>query len=711
MRQRMRFAVLGVFVAVGLLAATGCQRQEPSGEAQATASEAKNTPEKQYVGDASCASCHSETYESYHKTGMGRSLTRFDAQSAPEQFASEAVYHEASDFYYKAFTRGDTLYQREFRLGSEGDTTYKRTEKARWVVGSGNATRSYLTETNGYVMEMPLTWYVEREKWDMSPGYKQVNQRFSRSINEECMTCHNGYAEFSTFSQNHFKTGDMPLGITCERCHGPGSEHVERRLAGLGPPEGEPDTTIVNPANLSRSRRLDVCQQCHLTGQTVLKPGETMQSFRPGEELSAHRAVFVPQRNLEDPRRFGIASHALRLEKSACFKHSDMTCTTCHDPHEPVGEQALKQFNETCKSCHTPSADQPVCGRPGAHEDIDAAMTGNCVSCHMQKGGTSDIPHVTFTDHWIRRDPPENVAASERAGQGVIEEVGNRKLDLVRVTDDAPGQAQAKLERAVAYFKFYETKHRRPGYLPEVTRKAREGLQGGAETSKGRLTLGRALLEQDSLRAAERVLQAAAKAHPDHARIQYWLGVARLRQGQNKAAVGPLKEAWNAQSALTEAGMKLGEALSGAGRTQPALRAYREVVRRNPAQHPEAWNNLGFIYLQQRDLDKALNHFQRALALRPDLAQALVNAGTVHLMRREMAEARRYFERSIEADPDYTPAYGNLAMIYARNGKTGEARRLLQELLKRNPNDRRARSLLQRLDRMESSSSANAPNR
>ena len=117
--------------------------------------------------------------------------------------------------------------------------------------------------------------------------------------------------------------------------------------------------------------------------------------------------MFVDAEQLEDPQRFGIASHAQRLALSACFQESQMTCTTCHDPHQPVAELSEDHFNTVCQSCHAPEetseflaegAEAPVCGRDAAHSATEA-MTGDCVSCHLQKGGTSDIPHVTFTDH------------------------------------------------------------------------------------------------------------------------------------------------------------------------------------------------------------------------------------------------------------------------------------------------------------------------
>ena len=114
-----------------------------------------------------------------------------------------------------------------------------------------------------------MTWYVERQKWDLSPGYREKNLRFGRPISPECMDVPNGLPEHEAFTPAHYEA--VPEGITCERCHGPGGDHAERHLAGLGPEEGnaggEADASIVNPARLEREAQLAVCQQCHLTGR------------------------------------------------------------------------------------------------------------------------------------------------------------------------------------------------------------------------------------------------------------------------------------------------------------------------------------------------------------------------------------------------------------------------------------------------------------
>lgn len=648
----------------------------------------------QYVGDEACASCHEGTYVSFHETGMGRSVSRFDVSDAPEKFDGNIeIYNERFDFYYQPLIKGDSLYQREYRKNEAGDVVYEQIHVADWVIGSGNATRSYLMNVNGHVTQMPLTWYMGKQQWDMSPAYTQQNFRFSREIGLECMTCHNGVSEYSDFTQGHYTKVD--LGITCERCHGPGSEHADLRLAGIDTPEGAPDPSIVNPGRLDRSLQLSVCQQCHLTGVSVFEPGEDMTSFRPGEALADHRSVFVPEEQLTDPERFGIASHAQRLARSACYQESAMTCITCHDPHQTVQNLEDDYFNAACKSCHENAGDAPdVCSR----EEVDSpteAMTGNCVSCHLQKSGTTDIPHVTFTDHWIRRTLPPSKAPEAIERERVVTTAAN----LVRVESEVDvDDPQGLLEEAIAYFRYFETHHKLPEYLSQVVIKARQGLAKGGDHEEGRLALGRALIELDSLQAARTVLMAASEQFPQHARILYWLGSVQLQLESLTPGIESLKRAVGLAPDFNEARLKLADGLMQTGRMQEAESELLDLLSRNPVHHPEAWNNLGMLYLQTERPDEALPLFERATELNPDLVTSWANAGAVLLMQSKMDQAEVKFKEALRLDPYFVPAMGNLAMIYWQKEQRFEARDLFRRLLSLDPNDQRARALLNQLE-------------
>ena len=48
-----------------------------------------------------------------------------------------------------------------------------------------------LFQREGYLFELPVTWYVHPGSWDASPGYEQYREvRLDRAIEFSCLSCH-----------------------------------------------------------------------------------------------------------------------------------------------------------------------------------------------------------------------------------------------------------------------------------------------------------------------------------------------------------------------------------------------------------------------------------------------------------------------------------------------------------------------------------------
>lgn len=639
---------------------------------------------------------------------MGRSVSRFDPASAPERLDGNTVVRSQESAvggtpsdglvrYYAPVLRNDSLFQQEWQLDSQGAKRFELEYPVEWVVGSGNATRSYLINVNGYVTEAPLTWYVDREIWDMSPGYEQTNDRFSRPITLECMTCHNSIPDLSEGTVNHYNA--VPLGIGCERCHGPGDSHVERQLAGLGLSESLVE--IVNPATLDRDRQLSVCQQCHLTGVSVFKPGHDATTFRPGMLLAEHRTVFEDAEDAQDEEAFGIASHGTRLAKSECYRLSDMTCTTCHDPHVPLSELKTDYINTECASCHSGSIEDSneICSRDDT--PVAQRMTGDCVSCHMKVGGTSDIPHVSFTDHWIRRTIPGSVEG------GVTDETYLRDapVTLVRVSPELAGESlsQKQVDEAIAYFSFYETVHRHPGYLPRIIGLAQQGISAGGSIDDDvsvALVLGRSLLESGKPVDAITVLEEAAAAFPQDPMVRFHLGTAYLQTGDRERARVAFESATTLQPLLVESQLKLGSVLDAGGRSAEAIEVLQRALANDPVHNPGGWNNLGFIHLQAGDSDRAIAAFETAVGLDSGLLEARLNLGSAHLFGGDMDTAEAVFLDVIVDFESAKAGYGNLGVIYGRRGDLDRARQMFEKVLELDPSDPNASNMLRQMDEL-----------
>ncbi len=152
-----------------------------------------------YLGSKKCQTCHPVIYESYAKAEMGRSMAKLDDTNIIEDYPQqEAVYDPVKNFYYEMIHRDGRFYQHEYRLDSKGSIMHERWMETEYAMGSGNNLRMYFHNENGMLYQLPLTWYVHRQAWDLSPGYREFgNLRFTRFATAKCISCHNSYMQVS----------------------------------------------------------------------------------------------------------------------------------------------------------------------------------------------------------------------------------------------------------------------------------------------------------------------------------------------------------------------------------------------------------------------------------------------------------------------------------------------------------------------------------
>ena len=352
-----------------------------------------------YVGIETCAECHQDKHSTFIHTGMGLSFDSATRQKSSAKFGMDhVVYDSVLDLSYYPFWEDDSLFVKEFRI-AEGDTTHQLSKRINYIVGSGQHTNSHLIFENGYFLQAPITFYVQDDKWDLAPGFeKGNNSRFSRILNDECISCHNSMPKMA--DNSNFKFTEVGKGIDCERCHGPGELHVELMQTSAENHEEMigVDRTIVNPRDLSWERQIDLCQRCHLQGLNLLKPNKNFTDFKPGMKLSDVFDIYLPEYE-GGVSPFDMANHSDRFQKSKCFTEGnkqslEFTCITCHNPHISVKMMDESVYNAACNGCHQVNKCTESRSERNKVED-------DCVSCHMLQNGAEDIPHVSVHDHKI----------------------------------------------------------------------------------------------------------------------------------------------------------------------------------------------------------------------------------------------------------------------------------------------------------------------
>src|SRR5712691_3498661 len=100
-----------------------------------------------------------------------------------------------------------------------------------------------------------------------------------------------------------------------------------------------------------------------------------------------------------------------------------------------------------------------------------------------------------------------------------------------------------------------------------------------------------------------------------------------------------------------------------------------------------AENNLGIVRAGESKLAEAIEHYQRALQIRPGYAEVHYNWGNALAQQGKLAEASEHHRQALRLKPDYADAHNNLGITLAQQGKLAEASDHFQESLRIIPDD------------------------
>jgi predicted CXXCH cytochrome family protein len=313
-----------------------------------------------YVGSETCKRCHAPTYERWSKTRMANVVT--DPRQRPEVVLPD-------------FSKPDPL------------LTFKLADVA-FVYGTKWKQR-YFTKVGNDYFPFPAQWDVTHRQWRAYmvqpntdwwvPFYPADNMK--RPTGPLCDGCHSVNYNVQTKTVLEWNVG-------CERCHGPGGEHVRRPSA----------ATIVNPARLDAVRASDTCLQCHSQGQPLKNPiagqhydwpvgfhqGGSLKDFWKLEEHELGKTSFT---HFPDGTGHKNRMQGNDFVQSVMYTKG-VTCFSCHDVHG-TGNNAdlIKPVKQLCLTCHGPaSPNGPHAASIEEHTHHQRGSAGGeCVACHMPK--------------------------------------------------------------------------------------------------------------------------------------------------------------------------------------------------------------------------------------------------------------------------------------------------------------------------------------
>jgi tetratricopeptide (TPR) repeat protein len=346
-----------------------------------------------FVGAARCGTCHSAIYRSLiaskHATTFSRpqDLDRLALPSNPVLDPGDPqVTHD--------FERLDGSLQVETKAGEEVqraviDYAFGSRDHFMTFVGRDDQGRSRMLRISHY--HSP-----RGSGWDLSTGLpkrpENPHEYLGTTLVEgdgvrRCLFCHTTNFR-AVLDQAGPEAKDLAIG--CEKCHGPGGHHVAAAEAGFA------DLAILNPARLPGPAVNKTCGQCHDLHDTSV--------------ISAPRT---------DPVWYRFQSLALTWSRCYTESEGNLSCVTCHDPHD-YGKKSAAHQEAKCLSCHGPD---PAPAHP-AHTalstppvpmnllqqktsskkirmtcPVDSAK--GCIQCHMPSAW-QESTHSIKTDHYIR---------------------------------------------------------------------------------------------------------------------------------------------------------------------------------------------------------------------------------------------------------------------------------------------------------------------
>jgi tetratricopeptide (TPR) repeat protein len=167
-------------------------------------------------------------------------------------------------------------------------------------------------------------------------------------------------------------------------------------------------------------------------------------------------------------------------------------------------------------------------------------------------------------------------------------------------------------------------------------------------------------------------------------RNDFTYGVALFQRGYLDQAAASFQQVIAAKPNEPEAYYNLGTLYLRKNDLQRARPHLEQTVKLRP-NYPEAWNNLGMIAAQQGQTDEAIRNFKQSLLQRPDYAIALLNLGNIYRREGNFAEAEKLLKRALELEPENPEVHYNLGMLYARQEQLPLASQYLQRAVTLRP--------------------------
>jgi len=353
-----------------------------------------------YVGSAKCMPCHKDVYEMWKDTLHNKSqqVLSPDNDSVVVDWKG-TVKLKAGNIPEVTVKLNEMNKVHQAILVDTKDPSKEVTYTIVRTYGGYGWKQRYQVKIGNNHFILPIQWNQATSRWvpyNLQNWYNEDGSlkqpAVGKSFEMNCAGCHNTGLELKKVDSG-YESKYVELNTGCEKCHGPGSEHVKTpRVKGK----------IINPKKMDYERSLEVCGQCHSRGVSL--PNGTFEfpwndkdnkPYKLGDPL-ANYYKFKPGL-WGDPEAHSKSHHQqwIDYQKSTHFQ-AKITCAACHNPHGGPSESQLVKAdynNNLCLSCHGKDKKfaNPEAIRMHTKHNYapETKGTSRCSNCHMVKTAAS----------------------------------------------------------------------------------------------------------------------------------------------------------------------------------------------------------------------------------------------------------------------------------------------------------------------------------
>lgn len=650
-------------------------------------------PERQFVGSAVCADCHAGQTASWQGSHHDHSMQRVTADTVLGDFS------EITHRYYETEFRF-SMRDGKYWVSTLNEVGERQEFEIAYTFGVFPLQQYLIALSGGRLQPLAVAWDSRDaqeggQRWfHLYPNeYIGPNDPLhwtgpEQNWNFMCAECHstNLVKNFDRGSRSYDTTWSE-INVGCEACHGPASRHVALIEAGddsgatglavdLDDGGGavwqmNTDTGIAERSRLRMRppQQLDACGRCHSRRSQLSDGYDYGQSL-----LDTHMPSL-----LDDGLYFADGQIRDEVYVWGSFLQSKMyqqgvSCTDCHDAHgaslktgaEPSQVCASCHLPDRfatsehhrhaegqveCVDCHMPSRDYMVVdGRrdhsfriPRPDLTVSTGSPNACGDCHEAQGAEWA---EAILRNWYGNDRPVHYAEAIHAGRNGAANA-NSALARVSANADFPGIARATALSLLAW----------PLDTASV-RAIREGLGNG----DGLIRLG-------ALRALQRA--------PADVRLDW---------------VTPLLDdpvlAVRLEAVSVLLPLRSSIAPTQLGSYADAENEYLEA-QLAIAERPEAYTNLGGLFLSRGDLSRAERSFQTALQIQPLAVSARVNLADLYRQQDRDDDAHALLEEGVGLDPANAALHHSLGLLLVRQGDIDTAMDELRQSVELDPGNSR----------------------